>query len=94
MSAPANQVETQLLVDVADGIATVTLNRPGQFNALSSASSASCSRRSTASPRIPACEWWCWPPAGADSAPATTSRRFGPWRASRRSSRSSRAAAG
>jgi enoyl-CoA hydratase/carnithine racemase len=37
MSAPANQVETTLLVDVADGIATVTLNRPGQFNALSSA---------------------------------------------------------
>jgi enoyl-CoA hydratase/carnithine racemase len=37
MSAPANQVETQLLVDDADGIATVTLNRPGQFNALSSA---------------------------------------------------------
>ena len=37
MSAPANQVETQLLVDVADGIATVTLNRPGQFNVLSSA---------------------------------------------------------
>jgi enoyl-CoA hydratase/carnithine racemase len=37
MSAPANQVETPLLVDVADGIATVTLNRPGQFNALSSA---------------------------------------------------------
>jgi len=37
MTAPANQVETQLLVDVADGIATVTLNRPGQFNALSSA---------------------------------------------------------
>jgi enoyl-CoA hydratase/carnithine racemase len=37
MPAPANQVETQLLVDVADGIATVTLNRPGQFNALSSA---------------------------------------------------------
>ena len=36
MSAQANQVETQLLVDVADGIATVTLNRPGQFNALSS----------------------------------------------------------
>jgi enoyl-CoA hydratase/carnithine racemase len=37
MTAPANQVESQLLVDVADGIATVTLNRPGQFNALSSA---------------------------------------------------------
>ena len=37
MSAPANQTETQLLVDIADGIATVTLNRPGQFNALSSA---------------------------------------------------------
>ena len=36
MSAPANQTETQLVVDVADGIATVTLNRPGQFNALSS----------------------------------------------------------
>ena len=35
MSTPANQVETQLLVDVAEGIATVTLNRPGQFNALS-----------------------------------------------------------
>ena len=37
MSAPAHQVETPLLVDVADGIVTVTLNRPGQFNALSSA---------------------------------------------------------
>jgi enoyl-CoA hydratase/carnithine racemase len=37
MPAPANQVETQLLIDVADGIATLTLNRPGQFNALSSA---------------------------------------------------------
>ena len=37
MSAQANQVETQLLVDIAEGIATVTLNRPGQFNALSSA---------------------------------------------------------
>jgi enoyl-CoA hydratase/carnithine racemase len=37
MSTPANQLETSLLVDVADGIATVTLNRPGQFNALSSA---------------------------------------------------------
>jgi enoyl-CoA hydratase/carnithine racemase len=36
MSAPANQPETPLLVDVAEGIATVTLNRPGQFNALSS----------------------------------------------------------
>lgn len=37
MSAPANQADTPLLVDVADGVATVTLNRPGQFNALSSA---------------------------------------------------------
>ena len=37
MSATANQAETPLLVDVVDGIATVTLNRPGQFNALSSA---------------------------------------------------------
>jgi enoyl-CoA hydratase/carnithine racemase len=37
MSAPANQIETPLLVDIVDGIATVTLNRPGQFNALSSA---------------------------------------------------------
>jgi enoyl-CoA hydratase/carnithine racemase len=37
MSAPANPTDTPLLVDVADGIATVTLNRPGQFNALSSA---------------------------------------------------------
>jgi enoyl-CoA hydratase/carnithine racemase len=37
MSAPANQAETPLLVDVTDGIATVTLNRPAQFNALSSA---------------------------------------------------------
>src|SRR4029453_6625582 len=37
MSVPANQTETPLLVDIADGIATVTLNRPGQFNALSSA---------------------------------------------------------
>ena len=37
MSAPVNQVETPLLVGIADGIATVTLNRPGQFNALSSA---------------------------------------------------------
>ena len=37
MSAPTPLAETPLLVDVADGIATVTLNRPGQFNALSSA---------------------------------------------------------
>ena len=37
MSATANQAETPLLVDVVDGIATVTLNRPGQFNALSGA---------------------------------------------------------
>jgi enoyl-CoA hydratase/carnithine racemase len=36
MSATANQVEAPLLVAVADGIATLTLNRPGQFNALSS----------------------------------------------------------
>jgi enoyl-CoA hydratase/carnithine racemase len=36
MSAPANQPEPPLLVDVAAGIATLTLNRPGQFNALSS----------------------------------------------------------
>src|SRR5262245_3276280 len=31
------QAEELLLVEAADGIATVTLNRPGQFNALSSA---------------------------------------------------------
>jgi len=31
------QAEDLLLVEAADGIATVTLNRPGQFNALSSA---------------------------------------------------------
>jgi len=37
MSTTAHQAETQLLVDIADGIATVTLNRPAQFNALSSA---------------------------------------------------------
>jgi enoyl-CoA hydratase/carnithine racemase len=37
MTAPAPQVETQLLVEIADGIANVTLNRPAQFNALSSA---------------------------------------------------------
>jgi enoyl-CoA hydratase/carnithine racemase len=37
MSAPTHPAEAPLLVDVAEGIATVTLNRPGQFNALSSA---------------------------------------------------------
>ena len=37
MSAPANQADTPLLVDVAEGIATLTLNRPAQFNALSNA---------------------------------------------------------
>ena len=37
MSAPTHQADPPLLVDVADGIATVTLNRPGQFNALSGA---------------------------------------------------------
>jgi enoyl-CoA hydratase/carnithine racemase len=37
MSTPASPAEALLLVDVAEGIATVTLNRPGQFNALSSA---------------------------------------------------------
>ena len=31
------EAAAQLLVDTADGIATVTLNRPGQFNALSRA---------------------------------------------------------
>lgn len=31
------QAEALLLVETAEGIATVTLNRPGQFNALSSA---------------------------------------------------------
>ena len=31
------QSETLLLVEATDGIATVTLNRPAQFNALSSA---------------------------------------------------------
>jgi enoyl-CoA hydratase/carnithine racemase len=36
MSATANQAEAPLLVAVADGIATLTLNRPAQFNALSS----------------------------------------------------------
>ena len=36
MSATANPAETPLLLGVVDGIATVTLNRPGQFNALSS----------------------------------------------------------
>ena len=33
----AIQAEELLLVEAADGVATVTLNRPGQFNALSSA---------------------------------------------------------
>jgi len=37
MSAPVQQAEAQLLLEIADGIATVTLNRPGQFNALSCA---------------------------------------------------------
>jgi enoyl-CoA hydratase/carnithine racemase len=37
MSTLAHQAEAHLLVDVTDGIATVTLNRPAQFNALSSA---------------------------------------------------------
>jgi enoyl-CoA hydratase/carnithine racemase len=36
MSATAHQAGAPLLVAVADGIATLTLNRPGQFNALSS----------------------------------------------------------
>ena len=37
MSVTAHQADTLLLVDVADGVATLTLNRPGQFNALSGA---------------------------------------------------------
>jgi enoyl-CoA hydratase/carnithine racemase len=37
MSTTAQQAEAQLLIEIADGIATLTLNRPGQFNALSSA---------------------------------------------------------
>ena len=37
MSTPASPTGAPLLVAVGGGIATVTLNRPGQFNALSSA---------------------------------------------------------
>jgi enoyl-CoA hydratase/carnithine racemase len=37
MSATTNPSDTALLVEVAEGIATLTLNRPAQFNALSSA---------------------------------------------------------
>ena len=37
MSTHTQPAEAILLVDVADGVATVTLNRPAQFNALSSA---------------------------------------------------------
>jgi enoyl-CoA hydratase/carnithine racemase len=35
MSTPAHQSESTLMVDVVDAVATVTLNRPQQFNALS-----------------------------------------------------------
>jgi enoyl-CoA hydratase/carnithine racemase len=37
MKESTTQAEALLLTDTKDGIATVTLNRPGQFNALSSA---------------------------------------------------------
>ena len=36
MSTPAHQPEPPLLVDIRDGVETLTLNRPAQFNALSS----------------------------------------------------------
>ena len=36
-SIATTQTEALLVVETTEGIATVTLNRPGQFNALSSA---------------------------------------------------------
>ena len=35
MPTAGTEIEGVLLVDTRNGIATVTLNRPGQFNALS-----------------------------------------------------------
>ena len=37
MTSNATQIESLLLTETKDGVATLTLNRPGQFNALSSA---------------------------------------------------------
>jgi 1,4-dihydroxy-2-naphthoyl-CoA synthase len=57
------QDEALLLVETTDGIATVTLNRPGQFNALSGALIDELRIRTSAS--------WSLQRAGAASAQAT-----------------------
>jgi len=77
-----------LICETTDGVATLTLNRPGQFNALSSAlidEMQSMLIRAATDP--------CSQRAGAGSAPGTTSRRSGPWPMWRRWRRCSRAAA-
>ena len=88
------QAEDLLLVEATDGIATVTLNRPGQFNALSSAlidelQSTLDRIAADSSVRVVVLA-----ARGRGFCSATISRRFGPWATWRKSKRSSRAAAG
>jgi hypothetical protein len=74
MTTSATTTEALLLVETDDGVATLTLNRPNQFNALSGALigelQSALDRIAGDAPSASS----CWRRAGAGSAPATTSR--------------------
>lgn len=63
--------EPMLLRQDADGVATITLNRPGQFNALSAHLSALLAELEAVAPPINPCAWWCSPAPARLSVPAT-----------------------
>ena len=88
------QTEALLLTETKDGVATLTLNRPGQFNALSSALIDELQTTFDRLAADPAVSVVVLAANGRDSARDTISRRSEPWAMCATSSRSSRAAAG
>ena len=88
------QTEAPLLTETMDGVARLTLNRPGQFNALSSAlidDLQSTFDRLAADPTVSVVVLAARD--GRGFARGTISRRFGPWAMCPTSNRSSRDAA-
>ena len=77
-SSASPALEPLLLRTDSQGIVTLRLNRPGQFNALSEALLAALqARRSMRWPATRACAAWCWKPAAAPSAPGMTCVKCG-----------------